>query len=199
MPAKNAIKEYVEDGYYHVYNRGVSKSRIFHDTQDYQKFLELLERYLSHEAAKKPNGVKYVSYADDVSLLAYCLMPNHFHLLLQQKSKNGMANLMKSVCVAYSMYFNKKYGHVGTVLQQRYRAVRMTNDAQFTHISRYIHMNPKDYEAWRWSSLGYYTGEKRLAWVYTDRLPEVGDYRAFLNEYRDRRDELAALKDIFAG
>ena len=60
-------------------------------------------------------------------------------------------------------------------------------------------MNPKDYEAWRWSSLGYYTGEKRLAWVYTDRLPEVGDYRAFLNEYRDRRDELAALKDIFAG
>jgi putative transposase len=200
MPARNVVKQYAEDAYYHVYNRGVSKRDIFLDDNDYSVFLGLLKRYLDPtETTRKQNRVQYKSFADDVSLLAYCLMPNHFHLLLHQNSRTGMPEFLKSVSVSYSMYFNKKYKHTGALFQQRYRAVRMTDDSQFAHISRYIHMNPKDYEHWNWSSIGYYLGDKHAAWLKTDMLPDVGDYRHFLDEYKDRREELKLLKEDLAG
>ena len=200
MPARNVVKIYDEDAYYHAYNRGVSKQDIFCDDNDYEVFLGILKRYLdSSEAARKLNRVQYRSFADDVSLLAYCLMPNHFHLLLHQNSSTGMQELLKSVCVSYSMYFNKKYRHVGALFQQRYRAVLISDDSQFAHISRYIHMNPTDYYGWEWSSLGYYLGKKQAPWVKIDKLPDVGNYRKFLDEYRERRDELQLLKDELAG
>lgn len=199
MPARNVTKIYVEDSYYHVYNRGVSGQEIFRDDKDYEVFLGLLKRYLDLTSTKKLNRVNYPSFAGDVSLMAYCLMPNHFHLLLHQQSKDGMKGLLKCVSTSYSMYFNKKYQRIGAVFQQRYRAVRMTDQAQFAHISRYIHLNPKQYDTWLWSSLGYYLGDKHSTWLHTDRLPEVGDYRAFLEDYVDRRDELKLLKDELAG
>lgn len=198
MPAKNVSKIYVEDSYYHIYNRGVSKQKIFCDDDDYEVFLSLFKRYLSARPAKAPNRLPYPSFAGDVSLMAYCLMPNHYHVLLHQESKDGMMKLFTSIGTAYSMYFNKKYRHVGTVFQQRYRAVRLTNDAQFAHISRYIHLNPRDYESWPWSSLGYYLGDKHASWMSTDLLPEVGDYKEFLDDYVDRRDELKRIeKELF--
>ncbi len=198
MPARNVTKEYVEESYYHVYNRGVSKQKIFLDDQDYEVFLGLLKRYLDPAGAKRSNRVAYPYYASEVRLLAFCLMPNHYHLLLYQESKDGMKKLLTSIGTAYSMYFNRKYRHVGTVFQQRYRAVRMINDAQFAHISRYIHLNPTNYLRWPWSSIHYYLGDKHASWVNTDMLPEVGDYRKFLIEYLDRRDELKLLeKELF--
>lgn len=191
MPARNVVKVYAEDAYYHVYNRGVSKQKIFLDKQDYLYFLGLLKRYLDQvDRKQKPNRMEYKCYADDVELLAYCLMPNHFHLLLYQKTCNGMPDLLKSVSVAYSMYFNRKYKHAGSLFQQRYRAVLIENDAQFAHISRYIHMNPHSYLRYEWSSIGYYLGEKCADWLCTNKTPEVGDYRQFLTEYESRRDEL---------
>ena len=194
------MKVYAEDAVYHVYNRGVSKQTIFHEEGDYAYFLGLLKRYLDPEyAMRKPNRVSYRSFADDVNLLAYCLMPNHFHLLLHQISRTGMSELLKSVSVSYSMYYNKKYRHTGALFQQRYRAVRIIDDSQFAHISRYIHMNPKNYYDWQWSSLDYYIGNKHSGWLKTDTLPDVGDYRSFLDEYADRRDELQQLKDELAG
>lgn len=194
------MKVYAEDAVYHVYNRGVSKQTIFHDEGDYAYFLGLLKRYLDPEyAMRKPNRVPYRSFADDVNLLTYCLMPNHFHLLLHQISRTGMSELLKSVSVSYSMYYNKKYRHTGALFQQRYRAVRIIEDSQFAHISRYIHMNPKNYYDWQWSSLDYYIGNKHSEWLKTDMLPDVGDYRSFLDEYADRRDELHQLKDELAG
>lgn len=200
MPARNVVKVYAEDSYYHVYNRGVSKQTIFRDDQDYEVFLSLLRRYLDPEAAiKMANRVQYRSYSNDVALMCYCLMPNHFHLLLHQNSAHGMPDLLKSLTVSYSMYFNKKYRRTGALFQQRYRAVRIGDDGYFAHISRYIHMNPKDYYAWKWSSLDYYVGNKHSGWLRYDELPDVGDYRVFLDEYADRRDELEALKSELAG
>ena len=110
-----------------------------------------------------------------------------------------MKKLLTSIGTAYSMYFNRKYHHVGTVFQQRYRAVRMTDDAQFAHISRYIHLNPEDYIRWPWSSLGYYLGDKHAAWLNTELLPDVSNYRKFLDDYVDRRDELKLLSKQLAG
>lgn len=199
MPARNVTKVYVPHSYYHVYNRGVSKQVVFVDDDDYRTFLSILKRYLSPKSARTSNRTLYPNYAQDVKLLAYCLMPNHYHLLLYQESADGMRKLMTSVGTAYSMYFNRKYKHVGTVFQQRYRAVRMRDEAQFAHISRYIHMNPSDYHRWEWSSLGYYIGDKHASWLTTTMLPDVGDYRQFLDEYRERRAELKQLDEELAG
>lgn len=162
-------------------------------------FLGLFKRYLGDDTARDKNRVAYKNYANEVRLLAYCLMPNHFHLLLYDISGAGMVRLLKSLAVAYGMYFNKKYKRTGALFQQRYRAVRMTDDAQFMHISRYIHMNPKDYRHWKWSSLGYYLNHKQSDWLHTGMLPNVGDYGDFLAEYESRRDELAEMKDQLAG
>ncbi|PID30516.1 hypothetical protein CR983_02575 [Candidatus Saccharibacteria bacterium] len=199
MPARNTIKAYAPDSYYHVYNRGASKQTIFHDDQDYEVFLGLLKRYLGPKNEAKPNRQRYVSYHGDVRLLAYCLMPNHFHLMLYQSSEDGMRGLMHRLTTSYVMYYNKKYHHTGVVFQQRYRAVRITDGSHLLHLSRYIHMNPKDYYTWPWSSLAYYIGSKTASWLYADKLPSVGDYRAFLDEYKERREELRDAKDEFAG
>ena len=199
MPARNVIKTYVPDSYYHVYNRGVSKQTIFRDEQDYEVFLGLLKRYLSPTPTLRANRVPYPSYAGEVQLLSYCLMPNHFHLQLYQTSEEGMQLLLKSVSVAYSMYFNKKHKRVGAVFQQRYRAVRIVNDAQLVHISRYIHMNPAQYDAWEWSSLPYYLEKQRADWIHPYLDEGITNYRLFLKEYESRRNELEKLKQELAG
>lgn len=197
MPAKNVIKVYVPDSYYHVYNRGVSKQEVFIDSQDYEVFLSLFKRYLG-DPQRNSNRVTYPSLRDEVCLVAYCLMPNHFHLLVYQITEDGMTDLLKRVSVSYGMYFNKKYKHAGVIFQQRYRAVRIISDSQLDHIGRYIHMNPKDYTSWQWSSLRYYTGEKSARWI--DPLEDIGgDYMEFLDDYKGRRDELDELKDELAG
>lgn len=191
---------FVSNSFYHVYNRGVSKQKVFLDDQDYGYFLSLLKRYLATEVKeKRSNHGNYPYYGKEVELLAYCLMPNHFHLLLYQISEEGMTHLLKSVSVAYSMYFNKKYHHVGAVWQQRYRAVRIDNDSQLLHISRYIHMNPREYRHWQWSSIGYFIGDKHASWIHYQRLPPVGHYVSFLAEYEGRRAELEELKNLLAG
>ncbi len=204
MPARNAIKEYVEDTYYHVYNRGGSKQTIFYDDQDYAVFLGLLKRYLSEDdREKKPNRTAYPLYSDQVELLAYCLMPNHFHLLLYQIDNEGMKQLLKSVSVAYVMYFNKKYRRVGALFQQRYRAVRINDDSQLLHASRYIHLNPKDYLQWEWSSVYYYNGRSQADWINTSKILDQhaskDKYFEFLDDYVDRRDELEMTKFDLAG
>ena len=106
MPAKNSTKTYVENGYYHVYNRGVDKRLIFQDLQDYRVFLSFLKTYLSlkdetnlrnqlSERSLSPKDrdkvwqiMRMDNYSQTITLLAYCLMPNHFHLFLKQKSSS---------------------------------------------------------------------------------------------------------------
>ena len=82
MASRNTVREFTENTYYHVYNRGVEKRVIFLDEQDYTVFLGLLKKYLVGENYNKANRHKPVTIGSEVQLLAYCLMPNHFHLLL---------------------------------------------------------------------------------------------------------------------
>ena len=206
MPARNIYKTYVEDAYYHVYNRGVNKEPLFLDEQDKSVFLGLLKRYLdpSRHSDRKSNGGVYACYNEEVELLAYCLMRNHFHLFVYQYTADGMRRLVRSVSISYGMYFNKKYKRVGPIFQQRYRAVMITTDAQLMHITRYIHLNPKQYRTYEWSSMANYDGRRYTRWVRTHKILELFDrspakYVAFVDEYKDRRDDLAAQKIDFAG
>lgn len=164
-------------------------------------FLGLLKRYLGKEIEARANREPHPNYYDQIELTAFCLMENHFHLCVYQHTDRAIKDLMKSISVAYSMYFNRRYKRVGPIFQQRYRAVRITDDGQLLHISRYIHMNPFDYKNFAWSSLPYYVRTRSASWVRPGRIMELfegTDYLEFLAEYEGRRDELNTLKDELA-
>ena len=202
MPGQNIIKEYVTDSFYHAYNRGVDKREVFIDDGDYRTFLNLFKRYLSNKTIKDPQGRPYKSLHNDIELAAYCLMPNHYHLLLYQKNPNAITDLLQRVMTAYVGYFNKKQRRSGRLFQERYRASHIYNEAYLWHISRYIHLNPLDlgvsYADYPYSSYAYYVS-RSPSWLKPDRILDMfedsqSDYETFLKDYRDYRNTLNEVK-----
>ena len=209
MPSKNVIKTYVEDGYYHIYNRGVEKRTIFQDDQDYNTFSKYLKIYLEPqkdlgERRVKVNDKIYITiarplknYHNKIELLAYCLMPNHFHLLVKQKDKNTMEFFMRSLLTKYSVYFNKKNNRVGSLFQGSYKAVLIDNEDQLLHVSRYIHLNPtKDSPLQKaYSSYPDYLNLRKTPWLNTkiilsffknaqrNSLRDMLSYQSFVEDY----------------
>lgn len=203
MPAKNSVKIYLENGYYHIYNRGVEKRDIFQDYQDYSVFASYLKNYLLPKDSKKLQTIisspeygykekqkafKEISlknFAGEIELLAYALMPNHYHLLLKQTAADGIDRFMNSLSTRYSIYFNKKYHRVGTLCQGVYKAVSVNKDEQLLHLSRYIHLNPIGAD--QPSSLPEYLGKRETDWIKTDYVlnyfrskdPQA-DYKEFI-------------------
>lgn len=100
MPSRNVLKIDVSEHYYHIYARGASRQDIFLEPADYYIFLELFRRYLSPEDIRDSAGIPYAKLGDDIELLCYCLMPNHFHLLAYQVNQGAMSRLMRGVMTA---------------------------------------------------------------------------------------------------
>jgi putative transposase len=202
MPRRNAIKQDVPDSFQHVYARGHSKHKVFIDEQDYITFLNLLERYLSPEEAKDKWGVTYPNYFNKVELLAYVLMPNHFHMLIFQRQPGEMAKFMLSVLVSYSRYFNKKYKRTGSLFESRYKASMISDEAYLEHISRYIHMNPKQWRTYEYSSLPYYLQRDEVSWLRPKRIAELFEtpekYLSFMEDYVEQKKLLEILKQELA-
>lgn len=182
MPAKNLVRIDAENSYHHIYNRGVEKRVIFEDEQDYKVFLKYLKEYLSSPPELKDvvetftlergsfQGVPHQpkNYFGKVELLAYCLMPNHFHLLLHQITKGSIEKLMRSLQIRYSTYFNKKYKRVGSLFQGPYKSVLVDNENYLLHLSRYIHLNPSEYIkslTGAYSSYADYLEIRNTTWV----------------------------------
>lgn len=189
---------FVEDSYYHIYSRGINKQEIFLDAQDYKMFLSLFKRYLSDEPITDSKGRAYPCYHDDIELVAYCLMPNHFHAFVYQTTPHAIHELFKSVITAYSMYFNKKYQRQGPVFQSRYKASLIQDDAYFEHISRYIHLNPVEYQDYPYSSYKYFTSKKSASWINPSRILEgftdKKAYAEFAADYVSYKDNLDTIK-----
>lgn len=195
-------KIYLPDTYYHVYNRGVNKRRIFLDDEDYRVFLNLIKRYLSAEPVSDKKHRQYPWLHDDIELLAFCLMPNHFHLLFYQISENAMTALLRGISTAYTGYFNKKYGRVGHLFQDRFKASMITSDAYLHHISRYIHLNPHNYKTWPYSSYPYYTHAKQADWLQPEKIlelfPSIPAYVEFVSDNTAYKDSLDEIKSELA-
>lgn len=117
--------------YYHIYNRGAHKADIFRDDRDYILLLKLL---------------KEKSKDLDISVIAYCLMSNHYHFLLRQNGDATISQLMQAIFNIYSKAFNRKYGLSGTLFEGSFRAVLVKRDKYLLHLCRYIHRNPLDAE-----------------------------------------------------
>ena len=220
MPSKNVIKEYEAGGYYHIYNRGVEKRQIFMDEMDYSVFISYLALYLSPEDLQgsslkaddeiiSPSRVPK-NYFGEIKLLAYCLIPNHFHLFVKQESDRGIDHFMRSLSTKYVRYFNSKHKRVGPLFQGIYKAVRIETEYQFVYLSKYIHRNPitcKDHpcrlEDYRYSSYGNYLNKFVQTWVDTEeilglfglvnRQISYQNYKQFVEETSD--DDISFIKD----
>ena len=177
MPAKNALKTYKKSSYYHIYNRGVAKTNIYKSEKDYKVFLDYLKIYLTPinlqgESLKVAPSRELKNYSDNFNLIAYCLMPNHFHLLIYQKNKHSINYFMRSLATKYVRYFNTTYDRVGPLFQGVYKAVKVFDEEQLIYLTKYIHRNPIDLlptrrvlVGYKYSSYGNYLGLFNQNWV----------------------------------
>lgn len=179
MPAKNTIKIYIENGYYHLYNRGVDKREIFLDEQDCIVFLHYLKIYLSPPETllkdqlllpKVLYKITKLNLSKEIDLLSFALMPNHFHMQVKQYTKQGIEKIARRVLTSYAQYFNKKYKRVGTLFETTYKAILLETEEQFLYLSSYIHRNPMrlknpKFDYIQLSSYPYYLELKNADWI----------------------------------
>ena len=166
--------------YFHVYNRGNSKQKVFFDTRDYKRFMTLL--YVSNSVESFKLHLINDPYADFergeqlVSIGAYCLMPNHFHLLLTPLQENGISQFMKKVSTGYVMYFNKKYERTGALFEGKYKAQHATSDEYLKYLFSYIHLNPVKLMQSDWKESGIHDREAALAYLEKYKHSSFQDY-----------------------
>ena len=182
------------DENYHVYNRGAHKRIIFHDTADYVRFLFLLlhfqstvgfdqiSRYVHRFVQHRVFDIEETDASriiDDryVELLSFCLMPNHFHLIVREVQENGIARYMQRVLNGYTKYYNAKYEVSGHLFQGPYKAVHIEDNDQLLYLSTYIHRNPRELSQWKnkerkyeWSSYQDYTDKNRWDELLSTKL-----------------------------
>ena len=202
---------------YHIFNRGVNKQDIFFTKNNYTQFLDAAHHYLtktgkfSYEKLKPKNddpGSLGSSGEQEqkIEILAYVLMPNHFHFLIRQIKDLGVTSFMQHLTNSYSHYLNIKYKRVGPLFQGRFKNVLVESDEQLVHLSRYIHLNPvvsglvfhpKDYP---WSSFLSYVSDQESQLpnpkFILSRFPSKNRYQSFVLDQVDYAIELEKIKHL---
>lgn len=156
---------FAEGEYYHIYSRGVEKRKIFMGVRDYDRFVALL--YIMNQNAsfkmdnflqRSKNNLKDIFKEERektlVSILGYCLMPNHFHLILYEHTEGGVTKFMGKILTAYSMYFNTKYERSGPLFTHPFRSEHINSESQYMYIFSYLHLNPLSILDKKWKENG---------------------------------------------
>jgi putative transposase len=205
MPQKNTIKQYASNSYYHVYTRGVNKQKIFMDQSDYEYFLQLLDRYLGSrtDIVAKMGGAQYPNYRKAIRVESYCLMGNHFHFLLfVGDDPAALPKFMSSLKTAYGMFYNLKYKRVGALFESRYKAKLIEDDRYLAHIHRYIHLNPRGWRTYKYSSLKHFYSKDAPIWfepgLVEQNFSSRDGYIEYISGYEQNKAELEYLKTILA-
>lgn len=203
---------FVNGHFYHVFNRGVEKRKIFLEKMDHQRLIDTLyyyqfsgpkprfsyrKRFQRNEFNKNPKIVEIV---------CYCLMPNHFHLLLRQVKDKGIQEFIRKVANSYTKYFNTKYKRVGPLLQGPFKAVLIETEEQLLHLSRYIHLNPyvsgltKDWQNFPYSSFQEFSGTSSLPLCSTNYIlssfKDKRNYEKFISDSQEYALELEKIKNL---
>lgn len=194
-------RDYKDSGFgalFHIYNRGNNKEKIFLDEQDYKSFLFRLglalgfeeEDLKSHPVLSLPHSRVRITRVSksDFTLHSFCLMPTHFHLILEQNKDISPSTFILKVCTSYSKYLNKKYGRVGHVFQDQFKSVLIESNPQLMWVSAYVHMNPvkdgfsKHPRDYIWSSYKEFENKRDLPIVNTEFLKSVFGQKNFEKE-----------------
>lgn len=201
--------------YYHIYNRGTDKRDIFLDKADKDRFIKLL--FVANGTnpfvfRDFPIGLPYVEFDRGeqlASIGAYCLMPNHFHILLKENNDGGITKLLNKILTSYSSYFNKKYKRTGRLFEGTFKAIHITEDNYLKYLLSYIHLNPVKLIDSKWKENGIkdknnakkylsdysyssyldYTGVERIEEKILDRkvfpryFSGIKDFEVFIDEW----------------
>ncbi len=177
-----------KDNYYHVYNRGNNKEPIFFEEKNYFYFLSKIEN----------------AFEDKIDIVAYCLMPNHYHLITHLKQDGFLELAMQKISTGYSRAINKSYNRTGHLFQGRFKNKLIPDNEYLLHLSRYIHRNPlraglvNNLDEWKFSSYPMYIGKIKSLLIKPEiimsqfKLP--GEYARFVSEFQ--QDQNYYLKDL---
>lgn len=170
--------------FYHVLNRGVEKRTVFQKDGDYIRFIHDL--YVFNDIHSAPNYIVKERQRERrrellVHIHAFCLMPNHYHLLVSPVRKDGLSLFMRKLNMGYAKYFNEKYNRNGVLWQGVFKRIPVTRDAYFMYIPYYIHLNPLDlvYSEWREGQIK--NNKKALAYLRNYRWSSLLDHMGVHN------------------
>ncbi len=219
MPGRRLI--FGIDAYYHVFNRGVARQPTFSVKKDYEQAMLCLQYYLFAKPPMKLSRFKELSvkkshtFLEDmresserlVDVIAFTLMPNHFHILLRQRLEHGIPKYMSQFQNSYTRYFNTKYERIGPIFQGVFKGVHIETMEQLLHVSRYIHLNPvvsflvneKQPENYAWSSLNeYLKGDSPFLSCHPilDQFKNPEAYRQFIVDQIDYAKRLNEIKHV---
>lgn len=218
MPVKNRNKIFKPETVYHIYNRGIDGREVFSTDDDYEYFKSILELYLlgprrigeTRFKEDKPSVIakkEKMNLKSEVEMLAYCLMPDHFHFMLKQKTKDGITKFMRRVFTKYVMYYNRKLKRHGPLFENIYRGIEVDGREAQLHLSRFIHLNPvirkvrrfgpvetvtgSNPEDYKHSSYNHYIGLYPVIWVHNESIKYSHEqYRSFVESYKNEADTL---------
>lgn len=174
---------FAEEEFYHLYNRGVEKREIFTNRADYNRFLALLFLCNGKIAVDlKLQGrtlceVQNIERGEPiVDICCYCLMSNHYHFLVREKTKNGISNFMQKLQTGYTMYFNKRYERSGALLQGTFKAEHANEDSYLSYLPAYIHLNPVKLIDPKWRENGIIDKKAAESFLKQYRYSSYPDY-----------------------
>jgi putative transposase len=181
--------KYANKHFYHIYNRGVEGRGIFNDDKDYLRFVHCLYEFNDQNPALPYGWVfKQERLLNKerprellVSVLCFCLMPNHFHLILEQIAEGGITKFMRKLGTGYTMYFNEKYERNGVLFQGKFKAILIETDEYLTHLSRYIHLNPLELLEPDWKQKGIEDRSRTESFLCEYRWSSFLDYIGIRN------------------
>ena len=181
---------FVPEEHYHLYNRGGDKRKIFHTHNDYVRFLNIL--YLANSDINfRLDRLKDIYSVERgerlVSIGAYCLMSNHFHILAKQEIDGGISKFMHKVLTAYTMYYNTKYERTGRLFEGKFKSQHLDSDEYLKYIFSYIHLNPIKLCEPKWKEIGIKDESRSM------RFLENYAYSSYLDFYGNYREEKVIL------
>jgi len=173
---------FVKGEYYHIYNRGNSKQKIFYDEEDYNRFIKLLflsnnqDNFKIHFIRGGKNVYDYKINQSLVGIGAYVLMPNHFHILITQTEDGSISKFMQKLTTGYSMYFNKKYKRTGSLFEGKFKSKHISNDKYLKYLFSYIHLNPIKLIQKDWKEKGILNIKESLDFLNSYEYSSYIDY-----------------------
>jgi len=185
---------FAKEQYYHIFNRGVNKENIFHQNENYIFLL---------------NKVKKYAFPNNIDIIAYCLMPNHYHFLLYQKSDMSISNFMQLLFNSYSKAINSKYQRTRTLFEGPFKSIHIDEEEYLIHLCRYIHRNPIDCFKPLVQNISDWTYSNYLDWIRERKgtlvnlefvesyFPEPEEYTKFVLEYIPSKTILDKLKPYY--
>ncbi|MEK7078059.1 MAG: transposase [Patescibacteria group bacterium] len=186
--------QFENDGYYHIYNRGLNKAPLFFDENDYLRFLWGIYYFNDSNFVPEdfPYQKRYQGLALDknfnrkelVNVVTWCLMPNHYHLVISQKNENGITKFMHRLGTGYTMYINRKYESSGHVFQGTFKAKLVENNEYLQHLTRYIHLNPINIHDPAWKERGVKNLEISKEFLLKYKWSSLRDYLNVENRFQ---------------